>query len=174
MTVADQVKIDIMTWQHIVSSSSPWALLCATIACALVVMLLRRKVNDVFIMEELPEKDVLDVDKKPLQHSPFFVYLGHNAITESGPQNAGNTSRHAIHRIPEHVKIRNAVTAPAAEPDFYSPDQPEDCTRREQWRSYSHADTLTGQVSISHIQQMHDGEENGRQWSRRIVQVSGI
>jgi len=172
MTVADQVKIDIMTWQHI--ASSPWALLCAAIACALVVMLLRRRISDVVVMEELPEKDVLDLGKKPLQDSPFFVYLGHNAITESGPQNAGNTSRHAIYRIPEHVKIRDAVTVPAAEPDFYSLDQPEDCIRREQWRSYSHADTVTRQVSVSHIQQMHDGEENGRQWLRRIVQVSGV
>lgn len=160
MTISDQVKLNLMARQHIFPS--PWALLCAAIACALIAMFLRRRANSLAIMQKLPEKGILDVDKEFVQDSPFFVYLGHNAITESGPQNVGNTSRHAIDRMSKHIKSRNAIAALAAEPDSYNLVQPGDYVGKGQWRSYSYAGTSKRQVSFSHVRQMRN-EEHGRQ-----------
>jgi len=113
------------------------------------------------------------MDKESVQHSPFFVYLGHNAITESGPQNVGNTSRHAMDSVARHIKSGNAIAALAVEPDSYNLVQPGDYVGEGQWRSYSYAGTSKRQVSFSHVRRMRD-EEYGRQWSRRTVQVCGI
>lgn len=171
MMISDQVNTELIAWQRF--PSLLWALLCAAISCTLVAMFLRRRVTGVPIMQKVPEKSLPNMDKESVQHSPFFVYLDHNAITESEPQNVGNTSGNAIDRITEHIKSRNAMAALAAEPDLYNSGQSDNSVGKGKWRSYSYTDTPRRQLSFRHVRHMRD-EESGRQWSRRTMQFCGI
>lgn len=171
MTTSNKYKLDIMAWQYIFSSS--WALAYVAIACILLGVILRKWPHHIPTQQTLPEQDVSGHDEKSMQDSPFFAYLGHNAVTESHPTDSANTSIHAIHRIPEHIKFRNAMETLSPEPQSYAFDQPPEDPGNRHWRSFSYPDTSNMQVSFDSVQQMRD-EEHCRQWSRRTIQFCGV
>ena len=171
LTTSNMYEIHIMAWHHIFSS--PWALACLAISCILLGLSLRKWAHLSSAGQTLLEQDIRGHDEKCMQDSPFFAYLGHNAITESKATDSANTSIHAIHRIPKHIRFNNATDSLTMEPRSYDFDKtPEDLSNIH-WRSFSYPDTSNMQVSFDSVRLMRD-EEHGRQWSRKTIQFCGV
>ena len=171
MTTSNMYELHIMAWHHFFSW--PWVLACIAITCILLGISLRKWAYHSSAKQTPPEQDLCGHDEKCVQDSPFFVYLGHNAITESKATDSANTSIHAIHRIPEHIRFSNATDHLSADPQSYEFDRiPEDLSNRH-WRSFSYPDTPNMQVSFNSVQQMHD-KEHSRQWSRKTIHFCGV
>lgn len=139
----------------------------------IIVVILRSRPHNMVVMDSPSGKDVSHLDKGSSHDSPFFAYLGHNAITESIPTDAANGSMDAVDCIAEHARPRKAMATMIAEPRSYNLYHLQDDPRNGQWRSYSYADTPNRQVSFDRVKQMRD-EESCRRWSRRTVQFCGI
>lgn len=145
----------------------------AFVMIAIATYLRRRKLQKLAAVTERTKEEVPAFEKQPIPDSPFFAYLGHNALTEAVAQNPSNTSTHAIDRIPEHIKLRNTIFSHHEEPQSYDSDPSTDLPTSGHWRSYSYPDTPHRQVSFDHVLTMRD-EENDRNWQRRTLHICGI
>ena len=171
MTTLSLLDSIVRGWQQILFS--PWALLCAATACIILVFCVQRRPRAITVRQPLPEAQACDLDKTSIQDSPFLAFLGHNVVTESIAQDPVNTSIHAIHRIPEHIKFTDVIPTLTAEPQPYDFERLQEGPGDRQWRSHSYPDSPNRQVSFGSVQQMRD-EKCCRQWSRRTIQVCGI
>lgn len=171
----------IMSWhaffQHIVSNPMHYFLrrwlwfLCATIFCIVVVIVRRRYTVEPAIETKIADV-VSELDMKPIQDSPFFAYLGHNAVTEATAPNPNNTSTHAVDRVSEHVKHRSLGVA-MPEPQGHEASNFRGTSASGQWRNHTYPDSPNRQVSYDSSQIMLD-EESRRQWQRRTVHFCGV
>lgn len=151
---------------------SQWYWLPVLIVIVAVTALLHRRYRQGIPVDTLWEETLPPM--KISADSPFFAYLGHNALTESSPNDPNNTSIDAIERIMGHVQPENVMlTEISEEPQEYSPDTHDVLPWVYQYRSYTYPDTQNKQIRIDHVEQMRDNAQD-RRWQRRTVHVCAI
>jgi len=161
MTILHQLKLDIMAWHQF--AYSPWTMLCVAMVCVLVVLFVQKTRSERSVVQVLPQKEVLNLSDKSAQSSPFFAYLGHNAVTESARYSVAHTTIHASQYISRHGKSMDADATRTAESEHYSPCQPQNEASIGTWRSHSYADSSNRQVSFEHFRLLYEKElvDNG-------------
>lgn len=169
--LSGQVTLNTTAWRKHLGARWYWLLLLL-VALPLLGAILRRRRRRTTPIDN-PWQDFVPSIKNP-EDSPFFAYLGHNALTESSPSDPNNTSVDAIGRIPDHFKNTGSMDILLEEPQQYESDVSHALPpMHHQYPSYTYPDIQTMQIRFDRVEQIRDDAHDCR-WQRHTMHICTI